>query len=77
MGRMSKIPRTSIQLQQMIIDEMKEMEGCPLDLKMWVEPYQRSWRAKTNLSATMKADDCVTRINAIADRLRYKYDLSD
>jgi hypothetical protein len=61
----------------MIIDEMKEMEGCPLDLKMWVEPYQRSWRAKTNLSATMKADDCVTRINAIADRLRYKYDLSD
>ena len=76
-GRMTKIPRTSVQLQQMIIDEMNGMEGCPPNLKMSVEPYQHYWRAKTNLSATKNADDCVSRINAIADRLRYKYDLLD
>jgi hypothetical protein len=74
---MSKIPRTSVQLQQMIIDEMNGMQGCPPDLKMWVEPYQHYWRAKTNVSATKNADDCVSRINAIAERLRYKYDLLD
>jgi hypothetical protein len=74
---MGKIPRTSVQLQQMIMDEINRMGGCPPDIKMWVEPYQRYWRAKTNLSATKNADDCVTRINAIADRLRYRYDLVD
>ena len=73
---MSKIPRTSVQLQQMIMDEINGM-GCPPNLKMWVEPYQHYWRAKTNLSATKKGDDCVSCINAIADRLRYKYDLLD
>ena len=75
---MNKIPRTSVQLQQMIIDEMNGMEGCPPNLKMWVEPYQHHWRARANLVATLKTDgDCVSRINAIAERLRRRYDLLD
>jgi hypothetical protein len=74
---MSEIPRTSVQLQQMIIDEMNGMKGCPPTLKMWVEPYHYYWRAKTNLSATKNADDCVSRIDAIAERLRQRYDLLD
>jgi hypothetical protein len=74
---MSKIPRTSVQLQQTIMDEMNRMGGCPPDLQMWVEPYQHYWRAKTNLSPTKTTGDCINRINEIADRLRRKYDLLD
>jgi hypothetical protein len=74
---MSKIPKTSVQLQQMIIDEMKRMGGYPPDLKMWVEPSGQSWRAKATLSPAMKDDDSIKRINEIADQLRRKYDLLD
>jgi hypothetical protein len=45
---MSKIPRTSIQLQQMIMDEINRMGGCPPNLKMWVEPYQRGEQKQTS-----------------------------
>jgi hypothetical protein len=73
---MSKIPRTSVQLQQMIIDEMGGPEKWPPNLNMWVEPYQRYWRVRTSIK-TSEDDGFVGRIEAIVDRLRRKYDLVD
>jgi hypothetical protein len=56
---------------------MNGMEGCPPGLKIWVEPYQRFWRARTNMAVTLETADCLSRINAIAERLRRRYDLLD
>ena len=74
--RMTKPKKTAAELEKMILDQLINLNECPLGISVSVIRLGPSWTALTLGTDRKLYADCVSRIARIADRLKTKFDLA-